>query len=73
MDIDLTSQAMAGSLLHRGPDDKGTWIDRDAGIVFVHRRLAVLDLTSAGKQLMASATGRYVITYNGEMYKSPWE
>lgn len=53
-------------LIHRGPDGEGEW--RVEGVWFGHRRLAVLDLTSDGRQPMISVSGRYVITYNGEVY-----
>jgi asparagine synthase (glutamine-hydrolysing) len=62
------ASAMADSLTHRGPDDAGTWTDADAGIALGHRRLAVLDLSPAGHQPMASASGRYVLAFNGEIY-----
>ncbi|MFQ5773403.1 MAG: asparagine synthase (glutamine-hydrolyzing) [Kiloniellaceae bacterium] len=59
---------MAETLRHRGPDDGGVWIDARAGVAFGHRRLSIIDLTPAGHQPMASHDGRYVITYNGEIY-----
>lgn len=59
---------MSASLTHRGPDDAGTWLDADAGIALSHRRLSVLDLSPAGHQPMTSASGRYVIVFNGEIY-----
>ena len=59
---------MADQLSHRGPDDSGVWVDRQAGVAFGHRRLAILDLSPDGHQPMHSETGRYVIVFNGEIY-----
>ena len=59
---------MADRLESRGPDDAGTWVSPAAGIALGHRRLAVIDLTAAGRQPMVSASGRSVIAYNGEVY-----
>lgn len=56
------------SLAHRGPDGRGVWIDETGSLAFGHRRLAILDLTADGHQPMLSHDGRYVITYNGEIY-----
>src|SRR5262245_42864935 len=50
----------------RGPDSAGTW--HDAWTHLGHRRLAIVDLSAAGHQPMVSADGRYVVTYNGEIY-----
>jgi asparagine synthase (glutamine-hydrolysing) len=59
---------MTDTLVHRGPDDAGVWVDERICISFGHRRLAVLDLSAAGHQPMFSGNIRYVIVYNGEIY-----
>jgi asparagine synthase (glutamine-hydrolysing) len=66
--IDKIAEAMAASLQHRGPDDQGIWTDSEAGTALVHRRLSIIDLSPAGHQPMVSADGRFIITYNGEIY-----
>ena len=60
--------AMTRAIRHRGPDDSGTWCDADAGLWLGHRRLSVIDLSPEGRQPMLSASGRYVIVFNGEVY-----
>jgi asparagine synthase (glutamine-hydrolysing) len=59
---------MSKQILHRGPDDAGIWLDREGGVAFAHRRLAVLDLSLAGHQPMVSSNGRWVVVFNGEIY-----
>ena len=59
---------MGDRIVHRGPDDGGVWLDGSAGVALASRRLAVIDLSSAGHQPMCSHSGRYVISYNGEIY-----
>ena len=66
--IENTIRAMTATLTHRGPDDGGVWTDANAGIALGHRRLAIVDLSAAGHQPMTSASGRYVIAFNGEIY-----
>lgn len=63
-----TLQRMGQTLYHRGPDDSGVWSDYSPGVGLVHRRLAILDLSSAGHQPMVSASGRYVVAFNGEIF-----
>lgn len=63
-----TVRQCSTSLMHRGPDDAGEWIDPAAGIALGHRRLSILDLSSAGHQPMISASERYVVILNGEIY-----
>ncbi len=61
-------QRMATRVSHRGPDDRGEWVDAAAGIALGHRRLSIIDLSPQGHQPMPSHTARYVIAYNGEIY-----
>lgn len=61
-------EIMTGTLVHRGPDDGGTWVDASAGLALGHRRLAIVDRSPAGHQPMVSAKGRWVLSFNGEVY-----
>ena len=63
-----TLRRMTGALIHRGPDGSGCLLERDAQVGLGHRRLAIVDLSDAGRQPMVSRAGRYVITFNGEVY-----
>ncbi|RLE40007.1 asparagine synthase (glutamine-hydrolyzing), partial [Candidatus Woesearchaeota archaeon] len=56
------------ALKHRGPDDIGYWYSEDGCVGLGHRRLSIIDLSSAGKQPMVSSSGRYVTAFNGEIY-----
>ncbi len=67
-DPSATLVAMAGAIAHRGPDDSGTWVDESAGLGLAHRRLSIVDLSPLGHQPMASAGGRYMVVFNGELY-----
>ena len=57
---------MTDSLVHRGPDDRGTWIDGPVGLG--HRRLSIIDLSAAGHQPLFNASGGVGIVFNGEIY-----
>jgi asparagine synthase (glutamine-hydrolysing) len=60
------STQLVSNLAHRGPDDAGTYTDDH--VQFGHTRLSIIDLTDSGHQPMLSHAGRYVVTYNGEIY-----
>ena len=61
-----TLKRMTDAIAHRGPDGEGHFTDGALGLG--HRRLAIIDLSPGGRQPMATRDGRYVITYNGEIY-----
>src|ERR1700676_327482 len=61
---------MVDAIAYRGPDGVDVWNDAAAGVALAHRRLAIVDLTPAGEQPMVSGDGRWVISYNGEVYNA---
>jgi asparagine synthase (glutamine-hydrolysing) len=61
-------EAMTLAVRHRGPDAGEVFVDDEAGVALGHRRLAILDLSERGAQPMHSERGRYVLTFNGEIY-----
>jgi asparagine synthase (glutamine-hydrolysing) len=65
---DAVAGAMADAIAHRGPDDSAVWSDAQAGIALGFRRLAILDLSPAGRQPMHSPDGDLVLAFNGEIY-----
>lgn len=61
-------QSMGEAIAHRGPDDSGVWFDATNRLGLSHRRLSIVDLSPAGHQPMLSASVRFVIAFNGEIY-----
>ena len=59
---------MSKTMMLRGPDDHGFFVDEENQVSLAHRRLSILDLTSAGHQPMTDSSGRYIIVHNGEVY-----
>lgn len=68
LDFEAIIRKMQTVLRHRGPDDSGCWLDDAHGVAIGFVRLAVLDLSQAGAQPMLSRSGRYVFSFNGEIY-----
>lgn len=63
-----TLEAMAANIITRGPDSSGSWCMGKDSVGMSHRRLSILDLSSAGHQPMSSQSLRYTIAFNGEIY-----
>ncbi len=61
-------QHMVAAVAHRGPDGEGVFHDPAAGIALGHRRLSIIDTTAGGAQPMTTPDGRFVVTFNGEIY-----
>src|SRR3984957_8015000 len=66
----VSISAMTETVVHRGPDAGDVWLDEAAGLALGHRRLSIVDLSPAGAQAMVSSCGRFVISYNGEVYNA---
>jgi asparagine synthase (glutamine-hydrolysing) len=71
LDPTVAVTAMTDRIAHRGPDGAGIWADVDAGVALGHRRLSIVGLGDEGAQPMISRSGRWVLTYNGEIYNAP--
>jgi asparagine synthase (glutamine-hydrolysing) len=65
---DTVLQQMRDSMTHRGPDDSGVYIAPDRSLGLGHRRLSIIDLSAAARQPMCDDTGKFWVTFNGEIY-----
>lgn len=68
--LEAQVRAMTDAIAYRGPDGDTRWVDAGAGLALGHRRLAIVDLTETGAQPMLSASERFVICYNGEIFNA---
>src|SRR5215813_4104895 len=59
---------MRDTMVHRGPDGAGNWISRDGRVGLGHRRLSIIDLSTAASQPMSNEDGTLQIVFNGEIY-----
>ena len=66
--LELSIHRMINNLKHRGPDSFGIWTNKNLGVALGHRRLSILDTSNSGSQPMISKCGRYIVTFNGEIY-----
>ncbi len=66
--INLNIKNMCDAIAYRGPDSDGFWVNEKDGAALGHRRLSIIDLSEAGHQPMHSPSGRYIMSYNGEIY-----
>jgi len=67
-ELHRVTSRMTATLVHRGPDDSGIWVDAWAGVALGFRRLSIIDLSAEGHQPMPSASGRFIAIFNGEIY-----
>ena len=67
-ELDLEIKKMSSLLTHRGPDNEGFWIEEQSSFILSHQRLSIIDLSFDGNQPMESGSGRYIISFNGEIY-----
>ena len=68
---ELELLATCDAMRSRGPDGAGLWRSQNWRCIFGHRRLAIVDLSERAIQPMISEDGRYVVTFNGEIYNYP--
>ena len=68
LDLKYQIKKMSSSIEHRGPDNSDYWLDNNSGVALGHQRLSVIDLSNAGNQPMQFVNGRFVISFNGEIY-----